>query len=91
MADRKAPGRIGGRKLARLDAEFRQQVATLFRDRMERDKVSQHTLAKRMDRKHPSINLMLNGTNNTTLQTLSEIAYALGYRPVLRLMPLRQG
>ncbi len=89
-AKKKKPGRIGGRKLQRLDRELRQEVATTYRSKMEREEVSQHELAKRMDRKHPSINLMLNGENNTTLQTLAELAYALGCRVKIRLVPLSE-
>ena len=87
-AKKKSPGRIGGRKLARLDAEFRQEVATALRTKMEQEGISQHALAKRMGREHPSINQMLNGRNNTTLQTLMELAYAAGYRPKIRLVRL---
>jgi ribosome-binding protein aMBF1 (putative translation factor) len=87
-AKKKKPGRIGGRKLQRLDRELRQEVATTFRSKLEREDLSQHDLARVMDRKHPSINLMLNGTNNTTLQTLAELAYALKCRVKIRLVPL---
>jgi transcriptional regulator with XRE-family HTH domain len=67
------------KRAERQDEELRQSAATILRQAMDEQGLSQGQLAQRLGISQSAVSQMLNGTANLTLQTLSYIAAELGY------------
>lgn len=72
------------KRVAKIDAAVRQQVATDLRALLDAAGVTQRGAAERLGMAAPSVNIKLNGTQNLTLLSIVELAALGGMRPVVR-------
>lgn len=64
------------------------QVAACLQDLLENANITQEKLAERIGVKAPQVSRALNGENNTTLETLTKMGFALGHVPHITFVPV---
>lgn len=71
-------------------ASLHQRLMTLFLEKESKKEISKAEIARRLTKDPAVVNRWLSGPGNWELRTVSDLAAAMGYKPDVRFVPIRE-